>query len=107
MALGVLGIILIVLVIVGLALQGLLYIGKYRNENIVFIANVLFSFLVAYMSFTALPSNYTAQKVLAVAFGLVGLLAGIMRIQSRKSSVISKVMVSISIVGGIVQLLIA
>lgn len=104
MALGVLGIIAVVTMIAGLALQILLYIGKYRNNNIIFILNVVLALVVAYMSFTALASNFIAQKVLAVGLGLLSLLAAILRVQTKGSYMMSKIMLSISVIGGIIQL---
>ena len=104
MALGVLGIIAVVTMIAGLALQILLYIGKYRNNSLIFILNVVLALIVAYMSFTALASNFIAQKVLAVGLGILSLLAAVLRVQTTGSHMMSKIMLSISVVGGIIQL---
>ena len=106
MALGYLMILFIVLVILAIILQILLYKNNNRsqNSNLVFIINTIFSLFLSFMAFSALPSNFTSQKFLAIVWGVLGLLALILKFTSRIPTIISKLMITVSILGALVQL---
>lgn len=105
MALGSLMILFIVLVILAVILQILLYKNNNRskNSNMLFIINTIFSLFLSFMAFSALPSNFTGQKSLALAWGALGLLALILKFTSKTPTIISKLMLTISILGALVQ----
>lgn len=102
MALGILMIVFIVWIIVSIIIQILLY--KKESKNSVFMINMLFSMLLSYITFTSLPMNYTEQKVIAIAWGGLSLLALALKLKEGNFIIVSKVMLTIAIVGSLVQL---
>ena len=99
MALGTLMIINIVLVIVAVGLQVLLY--KNKATNTIFIINMLFGILLAYMAYTSFPTNYNMERIVAIVLGIAPILGVILKINNEKNSVMGKVMISLSIFGSI------
>ncbi|MDV6377163.1 hypothetical protein ORD22_02660 [Sporosarcina sp. GW1-11] len=104
MALGILMIVFIVLLVTAVIIQILLYRSKNESNNYVFFMNMLFGVLLSYMAFSALPMNFTGQRVLAIAWGVVAVLAVVVKLTSGKFIMISKIMLSVAIIGGLVQL---
>lgn len=104
MALGVLEIIYIVLVITAVIIQALLYKSKNKSQNNIFIINMLFALLLTYMVFTALPTNYMGQRILVIVLGALSLLAVLVKLKSEKLFLASKVMLTVSVFGNLVQL---
>ena len=99
MALGILMIINIVLLIVAVGLQVLLY--KDKATNTIFIINMLFGILLAYMAYTSFATNFTMQRMLAIGLGLASLLGMILKFSNEKYILVGKVMISLSIFGSI------
>lgn len=108
MALGYLAILYIVLLVATIGLQGLLYMGGegLKDSRIVFIGNMVFAILLAYLSFTSLPTNFKGQRFLAVLLGMVAPLAMFLSLRDRRFLVLAKLLMSISLLGGSVQLFI-
>lgn len=104
MALGVLMVTFIVLFIIAVVLQILLYRRQNKSNNGIFIINMLFGIVLSYLAFTSLPSNYTGQRSLALVFGLVAVLALVLKFTNRKFIFVSKVMLTVTIIGTLVQL---
>lgn len=105
MALGILMIIFIVLIIVAVILQILLYVQKDNTKISIYIANTLLGIIISIITFTALPSNFTAQKSLALIWLSLAVLAIIFKLANRKFAMLSKIMLSIAVFGSLVQLL--
>lgn len=105
MALGILMIIFIVLIITAVIIQILLYRQKGDSKNNIFIINMLLGLLLSYLAYTSLPSNFIEQKILAIAWGIISVLALVVKLSSRKFIVASKVMLTVAILGSLVQLL--
>lgn len=105
MALGVLEILFIILIITAATTQILLYRRKSGSGNSIFIINMLLGILVSYLAFTALSTSYTGQRVLAITWGFIAVLAVVLKLTNQKLITVSKVLLSISIIGGLVQLL--
>lgn len=105
MAFGILKIVMIVLIILAVLLQILLYMYKNDSKNIIFVVNMLLGVFLAYLAFTSLPTNYTGQRVLAIAWGIIAILGIILKLADRKLVMASKMMLSIAIIGSLVQLL--
>lgn len=105
MALGILQILFIIVLIAAVLTQVFLYRRKSGTGNGIFILNMLVGILLAYLAFTALPANYTGQKVLAIAWGVIAVVAVVLKMTNEKLVTISKVLLSIAIIGGLVQLL--
>lgn len=104
MALGVLMVTFIVLFIIAVVLQILLYRRQNKSNNGIFIINMLFGIVLSYLAFTSFPSNYTGQRSLALVFGLVAVLALVLKFTNRKFIFVSKVMLTVTIIGTLVQL---
>lgn len=96
MALGILVIVNIVSIVIAIGFQILLY--KTKSSNSIFIINMLFSLLLSYLAFTAMPTNFTVQRTIAILMGVIAVLAIVMKFRSEKLVLFSKVILSISIV---------
>lgn len=103
MALGTLMILNIVLVIVAIGLQVLLY--KNKATNTIFIINILFGILLAYVAYTSFPTNYTMQRTIAIGLGGASILGMILNLSNEKFIVASKVMISLSVFGSLLLML--
>lgn len=102
MALGILVIVNIVSIVIAIGFQILLY--KTKSSNSIFIINMLFSLLLSYLAFTAMPTNFTVQRTIAILMGVIAVLAIVMKFRSEKLVLFSKVILSISIVVNFVLL---
>ncbi len=104
MALGTLFIFYIVLFIIAGIIQYLLYKSKHKTNNSIFIINMIFAILLSYISFTALPSNFSGQKSIAIVWSVIAIFAVIIKLIAGKYSMLSKIMLSLAIIGGFLQL---
>ena len=104
MALGILNILYMILIIIAVVVQVLLYKDKDESKNSIYIINMLFGIILAYLAYTSLPTNFTSQKIIALVFGIIPILAVILKSRDKSFITISKVMLSLSIIVGIVQL---
>lgn len=102
MALGTLGIIFVVLIVLAILLQVLLY---KSSSKIVFLLNVLLSLLLSALAFTALPSNYTGERVVAIFWAVLAIIALIVNLKVKESSSTGKLLLTVSILGGLAQLM--
>lgn len=103
MALGVLVIINTFLIILTIVLQVLLY--KNKTGNKVIVINMLFSLILSYLAFTALPTNFTMQRILAITMGLVAISAVFIKFKNEKVTLPIKIMLSFSILINLILLL--
>ena len=92
MALGVLQIIFIVLALLALVGQ--------------FLFNTLLGMGISFLIYSGLPSNFLGQKALAALWGLIAIVAFLLKWQRPKTLSLSKVLLSISIIGGFIHLFI-
>lgn len=108
MALGILKIFYILIIVSIISCQILLYKPntKVRNEGLYFILNVVLVFLLSYIVYTSLPSNFAIQKVLTLVWSALATLAFLVRINVNKSLIVSKLMLTVALIGNLVQLLI-
>lgn len=104
MALGVLMVTYIVLLIIAAVLQILLYRRQNKTNNGIFLVNMLLGIILAYLAFTSFPSNYTGQRSIALVFGIVAVLALILKFTNRKFIFVSKIMLTVTIIGTLVLL---
>lgn len=102
MALGVLGVLFWVLLVSAVILQFLLYKSK---DEIFFILNALLGLILSFLSFTALPSNYTGGRILAISWGALAIIAILVKLKAKESTIIGKMILTISILGALVQLM--
>lgn len=97
MALGTLVVMNVILFILVIGLQILLYVIK--ASNVVFILNVLLAFMLCLLSFSAFPTNFILQKILAIVMGCLAILAIIITFKNKQALLISKILLSISLLG--------
>ncbi|WP_210469940.1 hypothetical protein [Sporosarcina sp. 6E9] len=105
MALGVLSIGFIILLITAIIIQILLYRRKSETGNSIFIINMLLGILLAYLAFTALPTNDTGQRALAIVWGVLAVFAVVLKLTIPKFMTKSKILLSIAIIVGLVKLI--
>ena len=106
MALGLLAIIFIVLGALSLLFQILLYKGNdnTKNYSLIFMLNVFLGVVLSFLVYSSLPSNFIGEKIIAAALGLLAIFAIGVRVKIEKHSMVSKTMLTISIIGGLIQL---
>lgn len=105
MALGVLAIIFVVMVVVsgvGLAFLYLLKNNKWKNGLFYFLA--LWGMGIAAMSVSSLPSNYTGEQIVAWGFGFLAVVAIIIKIMKPEKTTLANLLVTLSIICGMVKL---
>lgn len=96
-------IIFIALGAASLLLQGMMYTKQFSRNLTTRILNGILGISIAFLTFTSLPSNYTSQKSIAVALGISALVGLILSFVS-KSPRIAKLLLSISVLGGLFML---
>lgn len=104
MALGVLGIIYVVLIAIAIIIQFLLYKDKNERKNNIYIVNMIFGVILAYMAFTSLPTNSVGQRTLALAFGVIAFSALALKVKTETNIMLNKIMLTVSIVGSFLLL---
>lgn len=105
MGLGILKILFIVLIVTAFITQILLYRRKSGSGISLFIINMFLGILLSYLAFTALPTNYTSQRGIAIAWGVLAVLAVVLKLTTNRFIMASKILLSIAIIGGLVQLI--
>lgn len=104
MALGLLLVLFTVLAILAVFIQILLYKRGTASNNGIFIVNMVFVFIISYLVYTALPMNYTGLKMLAIAWSVMALIAVVLKVINNNFMMISKVLLTIAVVGSLIQL---
>lgn len=104
MALGSLAIIYIILALVIVISQFFLYQQNTLEINFIFIVNIILSVLVSWINFSALPVNYTNQKFLSLIWGTLGIVS-LFLVLSRNKKELSKIILTIALFGGFLQLI--
>lgn len=99
---GELQIIFIILAIIVVIGQGLLYFKKEGSKG-VFIFNIILALVIAFMSYTSFPSNFKTEKIIALVLGALSLVA-LIPYYMKKSYLISKIILSVSALGGLIYL---
>lgn len=106
MALASLEIMFIVLIVVAIILQILLYrSNNLSNNNIIFIVNMVFVFLLSYIAFTTFPINETGKRALSIVWPILAVVGIIMKIKTKQSPMASKLFLTVATVGALVQIL--
>lgn len=104
MALGILLIMYIGLAIIALLTQFLLYKDKDLTSNNIYILNMLFSFVLSFVAFTSLPTNEETLRILAISMAFISALAVFLKVSNKRFAMLSKLMLTFSIIGSFVQL---
>ena len=105
MALGILSIFFGVLVVVAIVLQFLLYKNKEgsKSNNIIFIINMIFVIFLSYIAYTALPINFTGQKIIALVWSIIAIIGIIVKLKTKQAEMVSKLILTVATVGALVQ----
>ncbi|MEQ3339770.1 hypothetical protein [Clostridium butyricum] len=102
MALGFLFLLFIgmsILAIVGIVL---LFIVKKNNTNdVLLVLMTAYSMSIAFLNATAQPTNFVGTQILAWVVGLVAIIGTAITLLTRKHLLISKILVSVSVIIGI------
>lgn len=102
MALGLLAVLFGVLLALAVILQLLLY---KRDDNYIFLLNMVFGIIVSYLAFTGLPTNFTGSRIIALLWGLLAILAMVLRRKETLPITRGKRVINLAIVGGLIQLI--
>lgn len=107
MALGILAILYLVIIIAVLGFQILLYKPNTKEENkvVYFGLNIILVFVLSYIVYSALPSNYTIQKVLPLLWTGLAVIAFMIKINTHKATMLAKILLTLGLAGNLVQLL--
>ena len=101
---GIYMIIALVFIITALIIQILLYMTKNEKDNGIFIINMVFGVIFAYITFASLPSNFMQQKILTIFWAVLAVAGLLLKLKDSKFMIVSKVMLSVAIFGALVQL---
>ena len=93
-------------VISALALLIMLLVKDEKKKKILCYFLGIWGMLIAWMSADSLPSNYIVQQIIAWGFGVLGVVGLLIQIcgKSSKHAVIARVLVSLSVVLGLLYL---
>ena len=94
----------IAIVIAAVILQILLYSKKAENSTI-FILNLVLILVISFITFTGLPTNYTMQRIIAVAWSALGVIALLLKSKGANAIGTSKILLTIAMVGGLIQMI--
>ena len=94
----------IAIVIAAVILQILLYRDKSTNGTI-FILNLVLILVISFITFTGLPTNYGIQRVIAVAWSVLGIIAFFLKSKGANSISTSKILLTVAMVGGLIQMI--
>lgn len=88
-----------ILAIVGIVL---LFVVKKNNTNdVLLVLMTAYSMSIAFLNATAQPTNFVGTQILAWVVGLVAIIGTAITLLTRKHLLISKILVSVSVIIGI------
>lgn len=97
---------IIFIVLALLALIGQVFLYKEHPSTVVFLFNGLLAIIFSWMIFTSLPTNFTNEKIIASIWGIIAMISVIMQFSNRKLYTLSKLLLSVAVVGGLIHLFI-
>lgn len=86
------------------AIIGTILLFWIKNKNasdVVLVLLTAYSLLIAYVGASGEPTNFIIQQVIHWLIGFVAVIGTGTRFITNKQSIISKVLVSVSVIGGI------
>ena len=86
-------------------LLGQIFLYKNKSSNSFYLYNMVLAVIIAASSYSSLPQNYRTEQVIALALGGIGLLSMVPRYLKENSAATSNIMLSISVIGGLLYLL--
>lgn len=106
MALGILSIIYGIIILTALIVQVLLYKVKNNRQSTIIIINGIVVFVIFFFIYTSLPTNFILEKIISFIWPIMALVGFFMGLKFNKYKRIRQVLLSISIIGSLVQLFI-
>lgn len=108
MALATLFLLNTALIIIAVVLQYYLYVSRpgAKNSFMIFMINVIFAILLSGLAFTSLPSNYLGLRSIGAIWGSLAIIALVLKLVNKRFTMTSKILLTVAIVGGLIQLLI-
>ena len=88
-----------ILAIVGIVL--LFVVKKNNTNNVLLVLMTAYSMSIAFLNATAQPTNFVGTQILAWVVGLVAIIGTAITLLTRKHLLISKILVSGSVILGI------
>lgn len=105
MALGILFILFVMMGLAGIIGSVLLFIVKNEKANdVILVLMAAYSLITAFVSATALPTNFVSQQIICWVIGFIAVIGAGIRFGTKTQSVLSKVLVVVSVLGGIANL---
>lgn len=105
MALGSLFIVFVVMTVLAIISTVLLFKVKSSNvSDVILVLMTAYSILLAYLGANAEPTNFVVQQVIHWVIGFVAVAGTGVRFVTKKQSMISKVLVTLSVIGGLYTL---
>ena len=107
MALGHLGILYVSLIVLSIIGIVMIYIKKGNDitGNGIFSAVSLLGLIISWFNYTALPSNYTGSRIIALGWGILALIAAIMKFTSKDKGSVARFILILSVLGGLINLI--
>lgn len=88
-----------ILAIVGIVL--LFVVKKNNTNNVLLVLMTAYSMSIAFLNATAQPTNFVGTQILAWVVGLVAIIGTAITLLTRKHLLISKILISGSVIIGI------
>lgn len=105
MALGYLLILFIVLAVVsGLGISLLYLVKNQKAKTIIFYSLSVLSMGIAFINATGLPSNYLFEQLIAWSFGLLAVVAILIKIKKPEQTTLVYLLVTASVICGLADL---
>ncbi|MEG0962726.1 MAG: hypothetical protein RSD28_05560 [Lachnospiraceae bacterium] len=105
MALGYLGILFIIILLVSGAGIAFLFLSKNAKiKNVLFYFLTIWGIWIAYLSSSSRASNYIGEKAVVWLIGALSVLAIIVKVKKSEKQMISYVLVTLSVVLGMLGL---
>lgn len=97
----------IFLLVITFVLQFILFTTKdnTKKHRRTLIANLLLVFALSFLAFSSLPSNYVIQKAVVIIWPILSLASVAIEFKSDKPSNVSDMMMTVAIIGAIIQML--
>lgn len=105
MALGILFLLFIIMGLVAVIGAALLFLVKSEKANdIILVLMTAYSFVLAFLAATSLPSNFVLRQFLCWIAAFVAAAGTGYRFAAKKQSLLSRILVVLSVAGGIINL---
>lgn len=105
MALGYLFLVFVGMSILAIVGTALLFVVKNRNaSDAILVSMTAFSLIIAYLNANAQPTNFVKEQIICWIIGAVALIGTVLRFSTKQQTIVSKLLVVLSVLSGIVYL---